>query len=68
MNRANADIRKAVVTNGFKLWELAAALGINDGHLSRKLRTELALTEKEHLYDVIAAMKTEREGRSYVKN
>lgn len=34
MNRANADIRNAVATNGFKLWELAAALGINDGNLS----------------------------------
>lgn len=29
MNRANADIRNAVATNGFKLWELAAALGIS---------------------------------------
>lgn len=46
MNRANADIRNAVATNGFKLWELAAALGINDGNLSRKLRTELPASER----------------------
>lgn len=68
VNRANADIRNAVATNGFKLWELAAALGINDGNLSRKLRTELPPSEKRHLYEVIAAMKAQREGQNHVKN
>lgn len=56
MNRANADIRNAVATNGFRLWELAAALGINDGNLSRKLRTELPAAEREHILTVIAEM------------
>ena len=68
MNRANAEIREAVAPNGFKLWELAAALGINDGNLSRKLRTELPPSEKRHLYEVIAAMKAQREGQNHVKN
>lgn len=68
MDRANADIREAVATNGFKLWELAAALGINDGNLSRKLRTELPPSEKHHLYEVIATMKAQREGQNHVKN
>jgi hypothetical protein len=62
MNRANADIRNAVATNGFKLWELAAALGINDGNLSRKLRTELPAAEREHILAVIAEMRSIQDG------
>ena len=62
MNRANADIRNAVATNGFKLWELAAALGINDGNLSRKLRAELPATEREHILAVIAEMRSTQDG------
>ena len=58
MNRANADIRNAVATNGFRLWELAAALGINDANLSRKLRTELPAAEREHILTVIAEMRS----------
>lgn len=68
MNRANADIRKAVTSSGFKLWELADALGINDGNLSRKLRTELPADEKEQLYVVIAKMKTRREEQGHGRN
>ena len=33
--KPNQDIRNAVEENGFKLWELAEALGIYDGNLSR---------------------------------
>lgn len=62
MNRANAEIREAVATNGFKLWELAAALGINDGNLSRKLRTELPVSEKKHILTVIAEMRSTQDG------
>lgn len=62
MKRANADIRNAVATNGFKLWELAAALGINDGNLSRKLRTELPAAEREHILAVIAEMRSTQDG------
>ncbi len=62
VNRANADIRNAVATNGFKLWELAAALGINDGNLSRKLRTELPASEREHILTVIAEMRSTQDG------
>lgn len=68
MNRANADIREAVATNGFKLWQLAAALGINDGNLSRKLRTELSNDEKKRLYAVIANMQEKRREQNHVSN
>lgn len=36
----NKDIRQALVEAGFKQWELAEALGIHEGNLSRKLRRE----------------------------
>lgn len=47
--KPNQDIRNAVEENGFKLWELAEALGIYDGNLSRKLRRELPTDQKEHI-------------------
>ena len=40
----NQDIRQALVEAGFKHWELAEALGIYEGNLSRKLRRELPLS------------------------
>lgn len=57
--RANQDIRNAVVDNGFKLWELAEALKVNDCTLSRKLRRELPSDQKEHIFRTIERM-TER--------
>ena len=42
----NKDIREAAKNAGIRLWEVAAALGINDGNFSRKLRQELPHEEK----------------------
>ena len=54
--KANQDIRHAVAVHGFKLWELAEALGVNDGNLSRKLRRELPNDQKEHIFRTIDRM------------
>ena len=54
--KANQDIRNAVAVHGFKLWELAEALGVNDGNLSRKLRRELPNDQKEHIFQTIDRM------------
>ena len=54
--KANQDIRNAVAVHGFKLWELAEALGVNDGNLSRKLRRELPNDQKEHIFRTIDRM------------
>lgn len=54
--KANQDIRNAVAAHGFKLWELAEALGVNDGNLSRKLRRELPNDQKEHIFRTIDRM------------
>ena len=54
--KANQDIRNAVKDNGFRLWELAEALDICDGNLSRKLRRELPSEQKKHILSMIEKM------------
>lgn len=53
MKRANEVIRTHAKKQGVKLWQLAAALHINDGNLSRKLRFELPEDEQERLLSII---------------
>lgn len=60
--RANKDIRDAVEEKGFRLWELAEALGLSsDAALSRKLRRELPTDQKEHIFRVIDRMVERRQ-------
>lgn len=59
--KPNQDIRNAVEENGFKLWELAEALGIYDGNLSRKLRRELPDDQKQHIFKTIDRMVEQRQ-------
>lgn len=55
--KANQDIRNAVAVHGFKLWELAEALGLSsDAALSRKLRRELPNDQKENVFRTIDRM------------
>lgn len=49
----NQDIRRTAAGSGVKLWEIAAALGIADSSLSRKLRKELPNDEKEKIFSII---------------
>lgn len=37
----NSEVREHAKEKSVKLWQIADALGINDGNLSRKLRHEL---------------------------
>lgn len=63
----NQDIRQALVEAGFKHWELAEALGIYEGNLSRKLRRELPSEQKEHIFRTTERMKEHRSERSEQK-
>lgn len=63
----NQDIRQALVEAGFKHWELAEALGIYEGNLSRKLRRELPSEQTEHIFRTIERMKEHRSERSEQK-
>ena len=60
----NKDVRQALAEAGFKHWELAEALGIYEGNLSRKLRRELPSEQKEHIFRTIERMKEYRRKRS----
>lgn len=49
----NVDIRNKAKSKGVKLWEIAEAIGINDGNFSRKLRKELPEDEKAAIMTTI---------------
>lgn len=57
----NTDIRTEVKAAGLHLWQIADALGINDGNFSRKLRHELSDEEKTRIRTIIAELSTQRE-------
>jgi predicted XRE-type DNA-binding protein len=49
----NIEIREAIKKNRLYNYEVAAALGVSEFTLSRKLRNELGQEEKEKLLEVI---------------
>lgn len=61
IDRPNRDVREAVQDAGFFQWELAAELGLSDGALTRRLRTELTASEKEACFKALERMKARRQ-------
>lgn len=57
----NMDIRYAAVRDGVKLWEVADKLGLRDASLSRKLRKELSVDEKNRIFNIIAEIRAGRQ-------
>lgn len=57
----NEEIRNAAKYAGVRLWEVAAAYGINDGNFSRKLRRELPQEEKEKILAIIDRLAQEKQ-------
>lgn len=49
----NEDIREYAERHNVRLWQIASRLGINDGNLSRKLRTELPGEKKAEIKSII---------------
>lgn len=49
----NKTIRQLAKEKNVKLWQIADALGINDGNLSRKLRKELPQEEQKKIISII---------------
>lgn len=49
----NKEIREHATKCGVRLWQIAEALGINDGNFSRKLRRELPEEEKTKILAII---------------
>ncbi len=58
----NQEIREEAKAAGLYLWEVAAAIGINDGNFSRKLRRELPQEEKERILGIIQQLAQKKQG------
>lgn len=56
----NDDIRKYAEKHNVRLWQIAMALGINDGNFSRRLRVELSDEKKTQIRMIIDELSTER--------
>lgn len=59
MKKENQDIKEAIRNNKLKFWQIAAALGINDGNFSRLLRKELTKEKKQQILEIIKMLKEE---------
>lgn len=57
----NQDIRNEIKAAGLFLWQIADALGINDGNFSRRLRHELPDAEKARIRAIIAELSAQKE-------
>ena len=57
----NKEIRSTAKNAGVRLWEVAAAYGINDGNFSRKLRQELPQEEKKKILAIIDRLAQEKQ-------
>lgn len=55
----NKDVRQAAASAGVRLWQIAAAIGLNDGNFSRKLRMELPAEEKQKIFGIIEKLSKE---------
>lgn len=60
----NLDIRYKLDRAGFKLWELATALGTSDSALSRTLRQELSDEQKQKIVKKIDKMSERRKAEN----
>ncbi len=59
--QTNIDVRRTAAGAGVKLWQIAEALGMADCSLSRKLRRELPVEEKEQIFKIIDRLAKEVE-------
>ena len=53
----NKELREIIKQSGFKHWEIADALGVNEGTLCRMLRYELEEPARKKVLDAITKMR-----------
>lgn len=58
---SNADVREAAKNAGIFLYQVAAAMGISEPTMTRKLRFELSDAEKKPLFEAIEHIKAAAE-------
>ena len=57
---SNSDVRTAAKNAGVFLYQIAAAMGISEPTMTRKLRFELSDNEKKPIFEVIERIRTEK--------
>lgn len=60
----NADVRERAKASGVFLYQVAAAMGISEPTMTRKLRFELSESEKKKVLDIIDNLKAKKESAS----
>ena len=58
---SNSDVRTAAKNAGVFLYQIAAAMGISEPTMTRKLRFELSDNEKEPIFDTIERIRAEKQ-------
>ncbi len=56
----NADVRERAKASGVFLYQVAAAMGISEPTMTRKLRFEMSESEKKKVFDVIDGIKVKK--------
>ena len=57
---SNSDVRTAAKNAGVFLYQIAAAMGISEPTMTRKLRFELSDSEKKPIFEAIERIRTEK--------
>ena len=60
MVKANTDIRTALKTANIPIWACAAAMGVHENTLLRRLRLELPDEDKKPIFEAIERIRTEK--------
>ena len=55
-----SEIKQIITESGVKLWQVGAALGMNDGNFSRRLRKPFTAAEVQRIREIIAKIKSEQ--------
>jgi len=56
---SGAEIKKAILEAGLKIWQVAYAYGLTDGNFSRKLRKDFSEEETQKVFNIIEKLKNE---------
>lgn len=54
------EVKAFIISNGLKLWEVANALGMNDGNFSRRLRFSFTDDEVASIEKIVKELKTQK--------
>ena len=53
------EIKSMILSSGLRLWQVAQALGLNDGNFSRRLRKPFNDSEVAQVKSIIAELSTQ---------